>query len=94
MAYPRRKNEDEAATPEAARLSSPDHPSRAPGHHRRIKISLSVGTILASYPIGDNTLNAALRRLGYDKTELTVHGAAIDCIGAVERKRQTACRRH
>jgi integrase len=25
-------------------------------------------------PISDNTLNAALRRLGYDKTELTVHG--------------------
>lgn len=25
-------------------------------------------------PIGDNTLNAALRRLGYDKTEITVHG--------------------
>jgi integrase len=25
-------------------------------------------------PISDNTLNAALRRLGYDKTELTIHG--------------------
>jgi len=25
-------------------------------------------------PISNNTLNAALRRLGYDKTELTVHG--------------------
>jgi integrase len=25
-------------------------------------------------PISENTLNAALRRLGYDKTELTVHG--------------------
>jgi integrase len=25
-------------------------------------------------PISDKTLNAALRRLGYDKTELTVHG--------------------
>jgi integrase len=25
-------------------------------------------------PISDNTLNAALRRLGYDKTEITVHG--------------------
>lgn len=25
-------------------------------------------------PISDNTLNAALRRLGYEKTELTVHG--------------------
>jgi integrase len=25
-------------------------------------------------PISDNTLNAALPRLGYDKTELTVHG--------------------
>jgi len=25
-------------------------------------------------PISDGTLNAALRRLGYDKTELTVHG--------------------
>lgn len=25
-------------------------------------------------PMSDNTLNAALRRLGYDKTELTVHG--------------------
>jgi integrase len=25
-------------------------------------------------PISDNTLNAALRRLGYDKTELTTHG--------------------
>jgi len=25
-------------------------------------------------PISDNTLNAVLRRLGYDKTELTVHG--------------------
>jgi integrase len=25
-------------------------------------------------PISDNTLNAALRRLGYDKTELTFHG--------------------
>jgi integrase len=24
--------------------------------------------------MSDNTLNAALRRLGYDKTELTVHG--------------------
>lgn len=25
-------------------------------------------------PISDNTLNAALRRLGYDKTEMTIHG--------------------
>jgi integrase len=25
-------------------------------------------------PISENTLNAALRRLGYDKTELTIHG--------------------
>jgi integrase len=25
-------------------------------------------------PISDNTLNAALRRLGYDRTELTIHG--------------------
>jgi integrase len=25
-------------------------------------------------PISDNTLNAALRRLGYDQTELTIHG--------------------
>jgi integrase len=25
-------------------------------------------------PISENTLNAALRRLGYDKTEITVHG--------------------
>jgi integrase len=25
-------------------------------------------------PISENTLNAALRRLGYDKSELTVHG--------------------
>lgn len=25
-------------------------------------------------PISDNTLNAALRRLGYDKTEMTTHG--------------------
>lgn len=25
-------------------------------------------------PISDNTLNAALPRLGYDKTELTIHG--------------------
>lgn len=25
-------------------------------------------------PISDNTLNAALRRLGYDKSEITVHG--------------------
>lgn len=28
----------------------------------------------ASRPITDNTLNAALRRLGYDKTEVTAHG--------------------
>jgi integrase len=25
-------------------------------------------------PISENTLNAALRRLGYDKTEMTTHG--------------------
>lgn len=25
-------------------------------------------------PISDNTLNAALRRLGYDKTQMTAHG--------------------
>jgi integrase len=25
-------------------------------------------------PISDNALNAALRRLGYDQTELTIHG--------------------
>jgi integrase len=25
-------------------------------------------------PISDNTLNAALRRLGYDQIELTIHG--------------------
>lgn len=28
----------------------------------------------ASRPISDNTLNAALRRLGYDKTQMTAHG--------------------
>jgi len=28
----------------------------------------------ASRPITDNTINAALRRLGYDKTEVTAHG--------------------
>ena len=28
----------------------------------------------ATRPITDNTLNAALRRLGYDKTEVTAHG--------------------
>lgn len=28
----------------------------------------------ASRPITNNTLNAALRRLGYDKTEMTAHG--------------------
>lgn len=28
----------------------------------------------ASRPITDNTLNAAFRRLGYDKTEVTAHG--------------------
>lgn len=28
----------------------------------------------ATRPITDNTLNAALRRLGYDKSEMTVHG--------------------
>lgn len=28
----------------------------------------------ASRPISDNTLNAALRRLGYDKTEMSAHG--------------------
>ena len=48
MAHPSRQDEDEATTPGAARPSSPDHPARASGHHRRIKISLSVGAILAS----------------------------------------------
>jgi len=28
----------------------------------------------AARPITDNTINAALRRLGYDKTEVTAHG--------------------
>lgn len=28
----------------------------------------------ATRPISDNTLNAALRRLGYDKTQMTAHG--------------------
>lgn len=28
----------------------------------------------AARPISDNTLNAALRRLGYDKTQMTAHG--------------------
>jgi integrase len=57
--------------------SSPGHPWRAPANHwvdhnisfRRCDPGIR--------PIGDNTLNAALRRLGCDKIELTVHGLRL-----------------
>jgi hypothetical protein len=74
-----RSRQDEAAASSATHPSSADHPSRAPGHHRRIKISLFPSLRSCRYDpsiarSATNTLNAALRRLGYDKTEPTVHG--------------------
>ena len=37
-------------------------------------VPLFPSVLSAARPISDNTLNAALRRLGYDKTQMTAHG--------------------
>ena len=45
---PAKKDEDQTTKPGAAGVSSACHPSRAPGNHGRIKISLPVEAIVAS----------------------------------------------
>src|SRR5207237_7419544 len=90
MAHTRQKDEDETTTP-------------VPLPHQALAILRDLQQITgrSKYlfpsvrswhrPISDNTLNAALRRLGYDKTELTIHGLRSTASNAPERKLQMAC---
>jgi integrase len=74
MAHTRQKDEDETTAPGAAGASSAHYSSRPPANNGWIKIPVSVGAILASPDQRQHAERAALRRLGYDKTELTIHG--------------------
>lgn len=55
----RKKNEDEATAPGPAGAARRRHPA---------------GTASPDRPAGENTINAALRRLGFEKHEMTGHG--------------------
>ena len=73
MAYPGRKNEDGSRTPSAAfstsaRLLRDLQPITGDGRWLFPSVRSAVR------PIVENTLNAALRRLGYGSDEMTAHG--------------------
>lgn len=74
MENPGGEDEDAPAAPRSPRPPSVgNHQGASRGHGGSSKY-LFPSVRSWHRPISENTLNAALRLLGYDKTELTVHG--------------------
>ena len=73
MAHTGRENEDAGATHCPSLPAGRCHPAGTASPDRSRSLSLSVCANSAR-PMSENTINAALRRLGYSKEEMTGHG--------------------
>ena len=72
--HPGREDENAPPTSCAASAATTGHSPRIAGNHRERALAISVGTHVSTRPISENTLNAALRRLGYDSEAMSTHG--------------------
>src|ERR1700756_4597175 len=90
MAHTCQKDEDETTAPGAAGASSARYSSRPPANNGWIKISLSVGAILASPDQRQHAERgfapSRIRQDGIDHSRSAIHR-----VNAPERKRQMAC---
>ena len=74
MAHSGIENEDARAAHHAAGETSRRDPARATAAHRPSSGLVFPGLRSLARPMSENTLNAALRRLGYGKETMTAHG--------------------